>query len=238
MNRYFQLCVLLVCVVFLGACQSYSKCKIDERPLLKLDSRLLGIWKAVGDTNKADYIIIQTSDDLYKSVQRYFASHPPGTDSMMSRHMAEDLLVKSYKERQEKNDYYYYITRMDHNGDNPHYQQWSSFLSRINGATFLNIPYRHVPMEDGRFVVDKSVEGYFFVRILSISEGGNMITVAGINDPALRWLESSRAVRARIAEKMYKPSYYSDTLHFYKVSSYHLSLNDSKAIANPGKKTK
>jgi hypothetical protein len=233
MNRYFQLGLLFVLAVTLGSCQSYSKYTIDGKPLLKVDSRLLGIWKAVEDTNKADYFVVQTSDDLYRSIQRYFAAHPPGTDTTLSWKQAEDMLVNSFKELRDKNDFYYYITRMDNNGDNPHFQQWSSFLSRINGATFINIPYRNTPMVNGEYVEEKTEKGYFFVRILSITEGGNAMTIAAVKDPALRWLESPAEVRSRIASKMKWSVCCSDTLHLYKVSDYHFSLNDSKAIANP-----
>lgn len=221
----------------LTGCQSYSKYTIDEKPIVKFDKNLLGIWKAVEDTNRYDYIIIQNRRDVYEDLVQMVSNFQQ--DSEASKYWSRDRVRESitsdyksycddsYKEQK------IYISRMDHGGRNPHYERWGAFVSKVGAATFLNVPYHYSADKGGE---DQS--GYFFLRILRISEGGNLITMAAVKDPALRYMESSAEVRRRITEKMQLSSYYSDTLHFYKVSDYHASVEGSVTVANkwPGNK--
>ncbi len=131
----------------------------------------------------------------------------------------------------EKKDHYYYITYMNRHGTNPQYQQWSVFPSRVNNETFLNVPYRYVPEKNGH-VNGQIKHGYFFVRLIKINAAYDTITTAIVADTTMSSLTGSEEVRSRISKNGNNPGFYSDTLHFYKVSGYHLSLTESGAKAN------
>lgn len=220
----------------LAGCQSYSKYTIDEKPIVKYDNNLLGIWKAVEDTNRFDYIIIQNRRDVYEDLSQMATNYLNDSEAgkYWSRDRVRESITSGYKSyiddkfKEQK----FYISRMDKGGRNPHYERWGTFISKIGTSAFLNIPYHYYPDVVAEGADEEGQSGYFFLRILQISEGGNLITVAAVKDPALRYLENSGEVRRRIAAKMHLPSYYSDTLHFYKVSDYHASVKGSVTFAN------
>lgn len=234
-NTLLSLGVGLLAACIAG-CQSYSKHSIDEQPIVKFDNNLLGIWKAVEDTNRYDYIIIQNRRDVYEDLVQMVSGFLNDSDASKSwsRDRVRESIADDYKRYcdDKYKEQKFYISRMDHGGRNPHYERWEAFVSKIGTSTFLNVPYHYHPDEG------EDQSGYFFLRILRISEGGNLIAVAAVKDPALRYMESSREVRKRISEKMLLPSYYSDTLHFYKVSDYHASVEGSVAVANKTTKSK
>jgi hypothetical protein len=226
------------------SCKSVSKYTIDEKPLIKTDSAFYGVWKAVEDTDKANYILIQSPYDIYHHVdwwyhmdsvkkRTYFDEKFLADPDRVRMAFAKDvtMLNDAYEEFKEKKDHYYYITYFNRHGKNPLYQQWHSFLSKVNNATFLNVPYRYVPIMNGHANGPSKV-GFFFVRLIKISPAFDSITTAVVSDTTLWQLTSSKEVRDRLTKNMNKPTFYSDTLHFYKVSGYHLSLEESKQKAN------
>ena len=200
--------VLLCClgVLFICSCKSYSKYTIDEKPSIKIDTGLCGIWRAVEDTDKANYVF----------VQNYF-----------------DVHGANYTEFSEKKDYLYYITYFNRHGRNPLYQQWHSFISKVDGATFLNIPYRYSPFWYEHKENGPPVEGFFFVRLIKISAAYDTLVTAIVSDTTLKSLTSSKEVRNRVKKNVNNPTFYSDTLHFYRVSQYHSNLRESTWKANP-----
>ena len=206
-------------------CKSYSKYPIDEKPLVKIDTNLLGIWKVVEDTNKKDYILVQTRDN----------DHPQNHG-------------KRKEEKKEgyfmNNERCYYVTRVDADGRNPHYYFWGVFLSTVGREMYFNVSYLYQPLpvkstappdpkewyaRETYSVADEE-SGYFFVHIINISH--NSMTTAVVADTTLKYLTSAKEVRNRIEKNLNNPGFYSDTLHFYKVSSYHESLSGSMLRAN------
>ena len=136
----------------------------------------------------------------------------------------------------DKNDFenknnYYYITRMDNHGTNPHYQQFNSFLSVINGVKFINISYvvPDFPPLNGEFIDEHR---FFFVRIIGLNKNYDKMTIALVADTSLRYLPTSMALRTKIMNCLNDPKFYSDTVHFYKISNYHLTWSKSRTIAN------
>ena len=205
---FFQFNAVIIFTTVIISCKNVAKYSMDNKPAIKIDTNLCGIWKVVEDTDKADYILVQNYDDVL-----YVPSNKE------KRPNEGDL---NYTDYQEKKDYFYYVTRMDSHGRNPHYQQWGAFLSKLNGIKFLNIAY---------FYGIKS--GYIFAKILEVNNTHNRITVAVIADTTLKDLNSSKDVSSRIKKNINNSTFYSDTIHFYKVSSFHSSLHGSVAIANP-----
>ena len=207
---------------------------------------MFGIWKAAEDTDKADYLLVQSPYDLFHYVDWWY-----NLDSVTKRTYFDEKLLadtarakilfskdpvayrESYDNFLEKKDHYYYITRMNAHGQKPHYKQWSVFVSKVNNVTFLNIPYRFVPERDGHYLPGQTTrQGYFFVRLININPAYDTITTAIVSDTTLIHLASPKDVRNHITKNINNPAFYSDTLHFYKVSGYHLSLDESKSKAN------
>ncbi len=246
MNRLSLYIPLLLIGAVIGSCKSYSKYMIDEHPVVKIDSGLLGIWKAVEDTNKKDYMLLQSRYDLFHHVvwwttmdsveKRSYIDPEYLKDTAFVNHFyfRKDLeaLKGYYKDFIKRQDHEYAITRMDGNGRGAHYQQWGSFLSKVGDATFFNIMYNHTPDEHGEYISEKKEEGYFFLRLIRVNKAGDTMITAVVADTAMRSMKSSKAVRNRIAKNLNNPAFYSDTLHFYKVSGYHLSLWKSVEYAN------
>ena len=50
-----------------SGCKSVSKFAIEQEPKIEIDTNFLGIWKAVEDTDKANFILVQSKIDLYKT---------------------------------------------------------------------------------------------------------------------------------------------------------------------------
>ena len=198
MNRYIQYCISILLITLIAGCKSYSKYTIDDRPLIKIDTSLFGTWKAREDTDTKNFILIQ---NFYDVAHKYKEMHSDSSDEVKNK------------------DFDYYITYFDRNGRNPHYQQWTVFLSKINSAIFLNSNYRY-----------EETYGYFFIRLIKIVH--DTITTSIVADTTLKYLTSSKEVRNRIAKNINNPGFYSDTLHFYKVNNYHLSLNEAVLKAN------
>lgn len=237
MNTQRFLGYLLITILTVS-CKSYSKYPIDSNPLVKMDTSLLGIWKAEKDTSKANYILLQYAPDLHYAPESSPAQRAArqgrdmkNTDTAAYNRRMDSLYKADDMERMKTKDYTYYATYFNAHGKNPLYEQWSVYTSEINKVQFLNIPYRYDPgFDDKRPTTDPHIKGYFFVRI--ISKNNDKLTTALVADSTLKYLKSAAAVRERIAKNINNKHFYSDTLHFYKVSNYHRGLNGSMKRAN------
>jgi len=218
MKKYASL--LLACAAAFASCRNYSRFPIDENPRINSDNNLLGIWKAVEDTNKLDYILVQNATDLYGITSDKVANEELSAAGKRKMVAANSNLLRQTSR-------FYYLTRQENDGTNPHYFQWHSYLSKIGNVRFLNVAYRNVEKEakDGT-----REEGYFFVKVIKLTQ--DSLVTAIVADPTLRFLKNTSEVRSRIAKHLNNPYYYSDTLHFYKVSNYHASVDGSVHEAN------
>lgn len=195
-NTIFMLFILWLCL----GCKSYSKHTIDEKPSIKVDTTLLGSWKAIGDTDNKNFILVQSFYDAYHNTEKQY-------------HMSADF--------GKNRDYEYYITYFNRHGKNPVYGQWITTISVIDGVTFFNIGD-----------LNSELKGYLLVRVISKDTASRKLTTAIVADTTLKYLKSSQQVRERITKNLNNPSFYSDTMHFYKVNNYHLSLNEAVKRAN------
>jgi len=206
-----KILVLFCFFVSVCSCRNVARVAIDSKQVVKLDTNLLGIWKAAEDTNKKDFIFIQSCFDANENVWPYL------TDS-----------VKKLK------DYECYITRMDNGGHNPHYEQWGCFLSKVGSFTFLNVPYRNDNLKwSERKSTTNLYEGFCFVRLVFISKGYDTITTAYVSDTTLCRFKTSQELRAYFTKNVTRSSFYCDTLHWYRVSHYHHQMVAAVKVANP-----
>ena len=120
--KKFIVIALLISVSFC-ACKSYSRYSIDQQPQISIDTRMLGTWKAIEDTDAKNCVVVQCYRDLFHK------SGPSFADSV-------------------KNAGNYYITYLNRHGRNPLYQQFEAFLSKVQNAYFLNFHYDNATWED------------------------------------------------------------------------------------------
>ncbi len=199
--------IVIAGIIVFSGCKNVARYTIDEKPVVKIDKNLLGIWKAAEDTDKNSIIFVQTSEDMINRFKSRYTN--PDHDTMFQS--IYDETINAHKKNK---DYVYYITYLRYGG--LYYQEWSTFLSKINNETFLNIGRLNGPLH-----------GFAFVRIISTTY--DKITVATVADTTLGNLNSTKEVRNRLEKNLYNPAFYKDTLHFYRVSYYHASLSEAWA---------
>lgn len=229
----------MVCLLLVG-CRNYSRYALDDKPTVKLDSSLCGIWKCAEDTDKSNFILVQTYDDL--------ESEPPNsTESsadFMRRNGADikdqdtSAYNKAIRERVEEIEqkmaetrkYSYYFTYFNAHGKNPCYQAFTAFESFIQGIRFLNISYYNQPLSPEGVPIGENETGYLLLRLLRVSN--KSIVTAMILDTTLKNAGSAAEVRKKVTKNLNNIHYYSDTMHFYKVNDYHIRLYDAPKHAN------
>ena len=233
--------LIIGCTLLVASCDSVSKYRIDDRPRVKLDTNLLGIWKCVEDSNKQDFILIQNAFDVFDAY--YLSSKASEKD----REYYKSKQYQTVKQEGEKyKDYYYYITRCDQSGTSPHNHQFTSLLSDVNNCKFLNVAYHNTTINGKNFsdltheeikainnkTEKQDIKGYFFVRILKINKGHDTVETTVFRDTALENLTSSAEVRQHVTQYLNSPAHYNDTMHFVKVSRYHEDINKAMQKAN------
>lgn len=218
MKNYILYALVFILGLGMAGCQGYAEFPIDEQPRVKVDTNMFGIWKALEDTNRYDYFIIQTADDLFRDYGQWLSQ------TYKESANSTDEFVERFKKMRAEREYKYFITRMDKDGLNKHYEHFGAYPSKVGRATFINIPYVNSDNMDE--------QGFFFVRVLDVKHNNYLMTIAVVGDKSLRYMKSSAAVRKHIAKNVNNPYFYSDTLHLVRVSTYHESVMDSRNIAN------
>ena len=69
MKSKFGFIILSLCLV---CCKNISFYPIDTKPSIKVDTNLYGIWKAVEDTDKANYIKVEGVPDFSRRDYYYY----------------------------------------------------------------------------------------------------------------------------------------------------------------------
>jgi len=103
----------------------------------------------------------------------------------------------------------YHVLFWDQGGAHASYEG-NMYFSKIDSVLFVNVPCRNAA---------RSEPGFVFLRILDINDACDEITIAVVGDTTLWQLSSQAEVRGRIASNMNNPSFYSDTLNFYKMGT-------------------
>ncbi len=219
MKKHFFHAVLISLAAFATGCDNYAKYPIDEKPSIKPDRSLLGIWKPVADKNPANYVLIQDYIDVF---------NPTGKNILGS----DEGKYGDYK------SYNYYITQVTDVEGKTELDEWTAYTSKIGNATFLNLSASGLQSSGDDQDIEnnaRSTDEYFFIRVLGVNDMRNVITAVMVDDTTLKNLKGASQVRSYIAAHLNDPSFYGDTTRFYKVSGYHASLKQSMMIANPGK---
>lgn len=123
--------------------------------------------------------------------------------------LQEDTSRANYFIVKKKDDFKYSVTYMNQQGTHIEYEDFDAFLSKVNNTRFLNVQYYH-----------ESMQGYFFLRLVDISEAGDEIITATVADSTLSEITKPAEVRARIARNLNNSAFFSDTAHFLKVKGF------------------
>jgi len=226
------------CLVLLG-CKNYSGYALDDKPIVKLDTSLCGIWKCAEDTDKANFVLVQTLDDLLKEppsakspadMLRESGYHMKDEDTAAYNKRSHDVEDSIKREWEKRKDYPYQLTYFDHHGINPHFQTFDATESIVKGKRFLNVYYHHVPLDSKGNRLGEEEEGYLLVRLLQVSN--KSIVTAMVADTTLKYAQSAAEVRKKVTNGLNNSHYYSDTMHFYKVNNYHVGFWDAPKHAN------
>lgn len=139
--------------------------------------------------------------------------------STKSAQMMDDRIIGDWKFEEDTNskNFYrvmtgyrpdeYHIQFFNRGGSNRTYESNTHF-SEIDGIRFLNLPC---------FKGDHHNLGYLFIRILETNDSFTKLTAAVVGDTTMMALKSEKAVHKYVTKNMYKPQFYSDTIHLYKV---------------------
>lgn len=216
-----------VLVLSLAGCASYSPYAIDDKWMVPVNDDITGIWKAIEDSNKKDYILVQRSADLLqelldKKIDSFdIATFGEETTKEIVASATRDLQAQVAENRA------YFLTRFGYNGTSANYQQWHAYMSEVGGVRFLNVQYRNAEKE---IKGEMAEHGFFFLRMLKVSK--DTIITALVADTTLKDLKSAASVRERITAHLNDNRFYSDTLHFYLVNKTHSKFRGSGALAN------
>ena len=196
---------MIICLATLTGWQKSSNYPIDDKPAIKTDTTLLGIWKAVEDTDKSNYVI----------VRNYYDTHFIQDDK---EHQLDkwDLNTTEYHK---KKDYFYYVSYINKHGHNVRYGNFDAYFSSIAGKKFWNF-YSYG-------------NNCLIIIFIDRNNAGDSITIAAVSNKALSKAGSAADVRQMIANNINNPDWYADTLHLYKVSGYHGSPYNAGPYANP-----
>jgi len=232
MNRYLSTLILIA--LFGAGCKSYSKYPIDKAPSVAIDTNLLGMWRCVEDTDKANFIEVQNFNDVYGSVEKRYGS--------MENYLAKE--IQQWEEGIAKGNWdstndrsivdlrwainsrkcLYYLTYFDYHGLNPHYEAWDAYLSTVNKKLFLNLLYWN------EIADNKREEGYLLLQVIKMAR--DTVVTAIVADQAMKNLQSSKEVRSRVTARLNDKRFYSDTMHFYKIKRFHGTQKIAIKLAN------
>jgi hypothetical protein len=218
MSRFSQFSLAILICILAASCENYSNYPIDERPGILIDRGMLGIWRNVEEKQQYNFFLIQDYKDVF---------NPTGANILGDESSGEGQ-YKDYKK------FNYYITEADNSAAQTKYMQWTGFVSKVNGATFMNLSESYIQNNEGLDLESgTNQDKYYFLRILSINEGRNIIKAVAVQDSTLKYMKNTTQVRNYIARNLNNPTFYGDTVHFYKISNYHLSLKQANRVANP-----
>lgn len=64
MKNIATLLLIILLAAMAAGCASFSKYAIDEKPTIKIDTSLCGVWKLMDDKYSQRYIVIQHAGQL------------------------------------------------------------------------------------------------------------------------------------------------------------------------------
>jgi len=133
---------------------------------------------------------------------------PADTNLIAIWKMKEDADPHNYfvVERRDYNDFV--ATYMNRSGSNRTYENFTAFFSKVGNIDVINVIFRDY---------DAHIEGYFFLKVISIEKGGWGMTLALVDDPELKNIADRSALRDRMAKDISNPKYCKNPVHFRKI---------------------
>ncbi len=175
MKRCFAGLVLLLFVLCFGACDYVSMYSIDKPALIKMDTRMLGIWKLVEDTSLANYFIIERKDDynckityMNKNGENPQFAHFPAFFSMVD---SVSFLNVSYKDYNSQG--FFFLKVLDFN------------VNVLTVAMYAdtNLSKTHTPLEV-RAEIERNVhDPRYFKDVYHLRKVFNFTSCISLTDP-------------------------------------------------------
>jgi hypothetical protein len=103
----------------------------------------------------------------------------------------------------------YHVQIWDRSGTNRTYE-FNIFFSEIGNTRFINV-YNWMAAD----WMDN--QHYILLKIVDVSPAFDKITAVAASAPALAMVNNSKEVREILTRNLDNPSFYKDTVHFYKV---------------------
>ena len=119
--------------------------------------------------------------------------------------MEEDSDPHNYFVLEKKNADVYALTYMARGGSNRTYENFGMFFSQVGDVTYINCMNPTIRGE----------RGWFIMKVIDYDEWH--ITAAMVNDPTLKDLPNSAAVRERIAADLKDTTKIMKPVHFHKI---------------------
>jgi hypothetical protein len=251
MRLLFAILILVVGCSVVSSCRSYSKYAIDKRPRVAIDSGLLGIWKTAADTQKGNYILIQSAYDNFRPSEAWHSM--TAEEKRLSCVVARQQIWAGYEARYPPalakrfevndtatyNDAYWVKWRDDHydearrdflNDSNRHY--FFTYYDHNGTNPRYNLWRGFLSVVKGEHFLNLDYgngdeRGFLLMRLLRLNKTKDTVAIAMVADTTLRYLADETSVRRRIEENLSVQSFYADTLIFYKVSNYHQDAEGS-----------
>ena len=231
-----EIIIACCCVIFLSACNNKPATEIYRLP--ETDTTILGTWRVAEDTDKTNFIIFQCPHDdfsfwLDKTHKVYTVNE---VSELLAHHIhdTEEVIetLRSFNDTSKWDSSYvraceiYKKIRDTCNviRDLGHYF-FPFYISKINGQDILNIHRRFFSRssivlkkpvkDDGKF------KDLYHLRVLYRSPAGDTMVTALVGDSTLLHVTDSVAFCKKIKDNFNNPGFYSDTLHFYRINTYH-----------------
>ncbi|PQJ09065.1 hypothetical protein CJD36_021040 [Flavipsychrobacter stenotrophus] len=203
MKRHLSFLLFIITGTILTGCDSISFHTIDEKPQIKVDTNLLGLW----ETDQHEFYLVQTFDEVYKPF--------PEIDKKDSGYVLEE----------HNKVYLYYLTEIGER--KMAIPLFMAFMSKTSKGMFANICA--VPRKTLHHREPKSA--YFFVKI-KIDKAHKEAILTPLFDTTLHVLTSSAQVKERLeqdADKILQPR---SNMIFKKISNKHASVKEAQALAH------
>lgn len=236
--RHSVTLLLALFITFAAGCNSFSKYSIDEQPTVKIDTSLCGVWKLVKDSSSKRFIVIQYSGQHIARLQSVTDSDRNATSEEFGWEFEKTI------ERNRKIElahltrfgaYEYMIACSNEKGNDIAYSRFTFTLSSIGKYQFINIPCHDVVYDstDVHLASLKHIAIFYsFAKLLYLNKTNDTFAIAMVKSPQLPYTESNAEVRKLITANIENSSFYSDTLHFYRVSDYHDDIHEAYKYVN------
>jgi hypothetical protein len=239
MKNIATLLLIILLAAMAAGCASFSKYAIDEKPTIKIDTALCGIWKLIEDKYPQRFLILQHSGQYLAQILSVSDSERNSTaeqfgiqfEKLMERNRQIEIAHFSHLA-----GYGYMLACSNEIGNAIAYSKFTITLSSVGKWQFLNIPCHDIVYDttDVKLASLKYAGSFYcFAKLLYLSKTKDTFAIAMVKDKQLLYAESNSEVRRIITTNIDNPHFYSDTLHFYKVSDYHASIHEAWKYANP-----